>query len=78
MKGKVVCDSCGWNKQELDVATWHLKQCPECGVAPIVSDEDLAVVQFMDGLIESGLATQEKTDKPSIEFRLNTASLRNK
>lgn len=79
----VQCDAkgCGWSAKEVadDVSKWHRAKCPKCGHAPVVSDDDLAVLAVMLGLRDLGLATigkGGKLDKPHVEVKFNTRNLR--
>ena len=77
MRGLVHCDTCHYEFHSDNVADFHKKACEKCGAAPLISDADLAVVQFTDGLIEAGLMTQEKRPG-TINVRIDTSGLRAK
>ncbi len=76
MKGLIHCDSCHHEQPENDIAVWHNKPCPKCGSPEIINDDDYAHLLVMEALISTGLVTQEPTDKPGVQIRINTAGLR--
>jgi hypothetical protein len=76
MKGIVRCDSCHDEFNHDDVAKFHHANCIKCGYGPLISDEDLEVIQAMDALIDVGLASQEP-DAKGFDMTIDTGPMRN-
>jgi hypothetical protein len=79
----VYCDAkgCGWKKLENveALAQWHNATCPSCGHAPVLNDDDIALVAMLIGLRDMGMVAigeGAKLNKPSIDMLINTAGLR--
>lgn len=75
----IKCDRLGCDWQERirlkDATKWHNAACPKCGHAPVLSDDDMAILTVVGGLVATGqaaLADEGATDC----IRVDTACLR--
>ncbi len=46
MKITIICDKCGWNKQDQNFKDWLNKPCPECGYK-MINKADIAMFRFL-------------------------------
>ena len=77
MKGTVHCDSCHAEFTTERVQKFHRAACAICGEGPLVSDDDKAIADGIDALIEAGLASQEQ-DAKGMLLTVDTSELREK
>lgn len=80
---KVCCDApgCGWEKEEhvAQMQQWHNAACPACGHSPVLSDQDMTLLDAMVSMRDLGwlaIGSEAKLDKPSICVTVNTGPLR--
>lgn len=80
---RVQCDApgCGWQEKSDTPREWHNKACPKCGVAPIVSDGDLAILDIIEEAASMGLIYDQDGEKAKaglgVSITIDTSGLRN-
>jgi Zn-finger nucleic acid-binding protein len=44
LRGTVMCDSCDWEKEGVEVAAYEKEKCPKCGT-PLLNWLDMALIR---------------------------------
>jgi hypothetical protein len=74
----VKCDKCGWenNVSEEQFPSLYMSLCPVCNKSIVVDEKDMTMFRLVQELERLDALTDETSGK-ELEYRLDTAPMRN-